>query len=173
ATPLREPRWRGRRRPRHGGHPGRAPPARGARPRGSGRQPGDRPDQPEDLPRPADPRRADSGRPALAGAPAEPGGGAVRGGRDGLARDSTRGLPRDRATLTVAARLVLLVLDGFSPRHLTPAIAPNLVRAGEDGARPPGGGRAVLTAATYPNHASLVTGVEPAEPRPFANNTFT
>jgi hypothetical protein len=73
----------------------------------------------------------------------------------------------------VAARLILLVLDGFSPRHLTPAIAPNLVRAGEDGVRPPGGGRAVLTAATYPNHASLVTGAEPASHGIFANNTFT
>jgi hypothetical protein len=73
----------------------------------------------------------------------------------------------------VAARLVLLVLDGFSPRHLTPAIAPNLVRAGEDGARPAGGGRAVLTAATYPNHASLVTGAEPAVHGIFANDTFT
>jgi Type I phosphodiesterase / nucleotide pyrophosphatase len=73
----------------------------------------------------------------------------------------------------VAARLVLLVLDGFSPRHLTPTIAPNLVRAGEDGARPAGGGRAVLTAATYPNHASLVTGAEPAVHGIFANDTFT
>jgi len=73
----------------------------------------------------------------------------------------------------VAPRLVLLVLDGFSPRHCTPAIAPHLTRAGEDGARPPGGGRAVLAAATYPNHASLVTGTDPAVHGIFANDTFT
>jgi hypothetical protein len=70
-------------------------------------------------------------------------------------------------------RLVLLVLDGFSPRHLTAAIAPNLVRAGKEGARAPDGGRAVLAAATYPNHASLVTGTEPAVHGIFANDTFT
>lgn len=70
-------------------------------------------------------------------------------------------------------RLVLLVLDGFSPRHCTRAIAPNLVSAGETGAWAPGGGRAVLASATYPNHASLVTGTEPIVHGIFANDTFT
>ncbi len=70
-------------------------------------------------------------------------------------------------------RLVVLVLDGFSPRHCTRAIAPNLVAAGEGGAWAPGGGRAVLAAATYPNHASLVTGTEPVVHGIFANDTFT
>lgn len=70
-------------------------------------------------------------------------------------------------------RLILLVLDGFSPRHCTRAIAPNLVRAGEDGAWAPRGGRAVLAAATYPNHASLVMGTEPVHHGIFANDTYT
>ncbi len=70
-------------------------------------------------------------------------------------------------------RVVLLVLDGFSPRHCTRAIAPNLVAAGEEGAWVPGGGRAVLASATYPNHASLVTGTDPIAHGIFANDTFT
>ncbi len=70
-------------------------------------------------------------------------------------------------------RVVLLVLDGFSPRHCTRAMAPNLVAAGEAGAWAPGGGRAVLASATYPNHASLVTGTEPAAHGIFANVTLT
>ena len=70
-------------------------------------------------------------------------------------------------------RVVLLVLDGFSPRYCTPAIAPNLVTAGEAGAWVPGGGRAVLASATYPNHASLVTGTDPVVHGILANDTFT
>jgi hypothetical protein len=70
-------------------------------------------------------------------------------------------------------RLVLLVLDGFSPRHCTRAVAPHLVSAGETGAWAPSGGRAVLASATYPNHASLVTGTEPVVHGIFANDTFT
>jgi type I phosphodiesterase/nucleotide pyrophosphatase len=73
----------------------------------------------------------------------------------------------------VAPRLVVLVLDGFSPRHCTRAIAPNLVRAGEEGAWARDGGRAVLASATYPNHASLVTGTEPLHHGIFANDTYT
>jgi hypothetical protein len=73
----------------------------------------------------------------------------------------------------MALRLIVLVLDGFSVRHCTPAIAPNLVRAGEQGAWAPSGGRAVLASATYPNHASLLTGLEPAAHGIFANDTFT
>ncbi len=70
-------------------------------------------------------------------------------------------------------RIVLLVLDGFSPRHCTRAIAPNLVTAAQEGAWVADGGHAVLASATYPNHASLVTGTEPVVHRIFANDTFT
>jgi hypothetical protein len=51
----------------------------------------------------------------------------------------------------MAPRVVVLVLDGFSPRHCRREVTPALVAAGEAGA--PGGGRAVLASATYPNHA--------------------
>lgn len=70
-------------------------------------------------------------------------------------------------------RFVLLVLDAFSPKYCTRAIAPNLLNAGEGGAWVRGGGRAVLPSVTYPNHASLVTGREPADHGIFATNTFT
>lgn len=70
-------------------------------------------------------------------------------------------------------RLVILVLDAFLPTYCTPAIAPNLVKAGEEGAWVRGGGRAVLPSVTYPNHASLVTGREPADHGIFATTTFT
>jgi hypothetical protein len=70
-------------------------------------------------------------------------------------------------------RLLLLVLDAFSPKYCTRAIAPHLVRAGEEGAWARGGGRAVLPSVTYPNHASLVTGRAPADHGIFATNTFT
>jgi len=70
-------------------------------------------------------------------------------------------------------RLVLLVLDGFPLRHCTPGIAPNLSALAVDGACAPTGGRAVLPSSTYPNHASLATGVEPVRHGIYANNTFT
>lgn len=67
-------------------------------------------------------------------------------------------------------RFVLLVLDAFSPKYCTRAIAPNLLNAGEGGAWVRGGGRAVLPSVTYPNHASLVTGREPADHGIFATS---
>jgi len=70
-------------------------------------------------------------------------------------------------------RLVFLVLDAFLPKYCTPAIAPTLVKAGEEGAWIGSGGRAVLPSVTYPNHASLVTGREPADHGIFASTTFT
>ncbi len=70
-------------------------------------------------------------------------------------------------------RLVLLVLDGFCPRHCTPAISPNLISIQKTGAYAPNGGRAVLPSSTYPNHASLVTGLEPVSHGILANITFT
>jgi hypothetical protein len=70
-------------------------------------------------------------------------------------------------------RLLMLVLDGFSPRHCTRALTPNLVALGEAGAWARAGGRSVLPAITYPNHASLVTGLAPQEHGIFANQVFT
>jgi predicted AlkP superfamily pyrophosphatase or phosphodiesterase len=70
-------------------------------------------------------------------------------------------------------RLVLLVLDGFCPRHCREVVSPNLVSIQRVGAYAPQGGCSVLPSSTYPNHASLVTGVEPIEHGIFANTTFT
>lgn len=70
-------------------------------------------------------------------------------------------------------RLIMLVLDGFSPQHCTPSLTPTLVALGESGAWARHGGRAMLPSATYPNHASLVTGKEPTAHGIFANRTFT
>jgi predicted AlkP superfamily pyrophosphatase or phosphodiesterase len=73
----------------------------------------------------------------------------------------------------MAVRLLMLVLDGFSPRHCTSALTPNLVAIGEAGAWARAGGRSVLPSITYPNHASLVTGLTPQEHGIFANQVFT
>jgi len=70
-------------------------------------------------------------------------------------------------------RLVLLVLDGFSLRHCTREVAPNLVGLRKQGVHAPTGGRSVLPSSTYPNHASLATGDEPIRHGIYANNTFT
>ena len=73
----------------------------------------------------------------------------------------------------MALRLLMLVLDGFSPRHCTRTTTPNLVEIGEAGAWARGGGRAVLPSITYPNHASLVTGLAPQTHGIVANQVFT
>ena len=70
-------------------------------------------------------------------------------------------------------RLLLLVLDGFPLRHCTHEIAPHITALARDGAWAPTGGRSVLPSSTYPNHASLATGVEPVQHGIYANNTFT
>jgi hypothetical protein len=58
-------------------------------------------------------------------------------------------------------RVVLAILDAFPHHHVSPGLTPVLARLAEEGARAARGGRAVLTASTYPNHASFVTGVGP------------
>lgn len=61
------------------------------------------------------------------------------------------------------ARVVLVGLDGFPPRCVTPALAPNLVAlAAEGGGTAPDGGRAALPSTTYPGFASLLTARLPA-----------
>lgn len=62
--------------------------------------------------------------------------------------------------MTTVTRVVLLVLDGYPNRHLTTEIAPTLNELARDGGRAVDGGIAVMTSATYPNHASFVTGVD-------------
>ncbi len=58
--------------------------------------------------------------------------------------------------------VLLLILDGLSPRHVRPDVMPTLTAMGESGGWNRGGGVGVMPASTYPNHATFVTGVTPA-----------
>jgi Type I phosphodiesterase / nucleotide pyrophosphatase len=67
-------------------------------------------------------------------------------------------------------RAVLLVLDAMPPRHVNPTVTPVLAGLAAEGGWAREGGRAVLTSATYPNHATFVTGCEPAVHGLWANH---
>jgi len=58
--------------------------------------------------------------------------------------------------------VLLLILDGLSPRHVRADVTPTLSARAEAGGWNRGGGVAVMPASTYPNHATFVTGVPPA-----------
>jgi hypothetical protein len=58
--------------------------------------------------------------------------------------------------------VLLLVLDGLSPRHVRAETMPTLSAMAEAGGWNRRGGVAVMPASTYPNHATFVTGVPPA-----------
>ena len=68
-----------------------------------------------------------------------------------------------RPVMRPVMRAVLLILDGLPHRHVTERITPNLVQLAGSGGFAPTGGRAVMTSATYPNHATLVTGTDPGQ----------
>ena len=59
-------------------------------------------------------------------------------------------------------RVVLTVLDALPHRHVGPHHTPALHALAELGAWAPDGARAVMTSATYPNHATFVTGADPS-----------
>ena len=58
--------------------------------------------------------------------------------------------------------IVFAVLDAFPHQRLEPADLPTLASLASEGGQAATGGRAVLSASTYPNHASFVTGAAPA-----------
>lgn len=58
-------------------------------------------------------------------------------------------------------RVVFVILDAFPHAAVSRARTPFVAALAEEGGRAPRGGRAVLTASTYPNHASFLTGVGP------------
>ena len=58
-------------------------------------------------------------------------------------------------------RVVLLVLDGLPHRHVTPSAMPHLHALAVGDGHGFAAGEGVLTSATYPNHATLVTGADP------------
>jgi hypothetical protein len=57
--------------------------------------------------------------------------------------------------------VLLLVLDGLPARHVGPDHTPVLAGLAAGGGWVPAGGVSVMTSATYPNHATFVTGVRP------------
>jgi hypothetical protein len=57
--------------------------------------------------------------------------------------------------------VLLLILDGLSPRHVRRDVTPALSAMAEEGGWNRGGGVGVMPSSTYPNHATFVTGVPP------------
>ncbi|MDH3708159.1 MAG: alkaline phosphatase family protein [Acidimicrobiia bacterium] len=71
-----------------------------------------------------------------------------------------------------APRVVFVVIDSLPPRWLTPTVTPHLWSLAQRGGWHPAGATAVLSAATYPNHASFVTGTEPVAHRVITNRVW-
>jgi hypothetical protein len=67
-------------------------------------------------------------------------------------------------------RAVFLVLDAMPTRHVNPTTTPMLAGLAAEGGWAPDGGRAVLTSATYPNHATFVTGCDAVRHGLWANH---
>lgn len=59
-------------------------------------------------------------------------------------------------------RVILLGLDGFPTRVISPELTPNLWSLAMAGGWSPAGGVSALPSSTYPGFASLITGLEPA-----------
>lgn len=69
--------------------------------------------------------------------------------------------------------VLMLVIDGLGNRSASPTLMPTLTSWGERGLRRSGGATSVLTSATYPNFAAIVTGSRPADHGLFANEVWT
>ena len=65
------------------------------------------------------------------------------------------------------ARVVFVIVDALPHRHVNPATTPTLHALAQEGGSALG--RAVMTSATYPNHATFATGVAPSEHGLLAN----
>jgi hypothetical protein len=73
----------------------------------------------------------------------------------------------------VTARVLFLVLDGLSPRHVDTSQMPVLTALAEEGGWCRPGGIGVMPTSTYPNHATFVTGVGPSRHGVLANEIPT
>ena len=71
------------------------------------------------------------------------------------------------------ATIVFVVLDAFPHDQVSAAFTPTLKSLAEEGGWARDGGQAILSAATYPNHASFVTGVEPREHGIYTNRAWS
>jgi predicted AlkP superfamily pyrophosphatase or phosphodiesterase len=71
---------------------------------------------------------------------------------------------RSRSAVPVSdgpAKVLFLVLDGLSPRHVDDSVMPTLAGLARSGGWCRAGGIGVMPTSTYPNHATFVTGVPP------------
>ncbi len=69
--------------------------------------------------------------------------------------------------------VLFVVLDAFPFGLVDATSTPTLAGLASEGTHVAEGGRAVLSASTYPNHASFVTGVSPVEHGIFTSNALT
>ncbi len=69
-------------------------------------------------------------------------------------------------------RVVFVVIDALPNRWVSAEWTPCLWDVIQNGHHNPHGGRAVLSTATYPNHATFVTGTQPAEHGIFVNRVW-
>ena len=70
-------------------------------------------------------------------------------------------------------KVVFCVIDSLPPRWVTPTVTPALWELAQGGGWHRAGGSAVLSSATYPNHASFATGTEPVDHRVITNRVWT
>ncbi len=68
-------------------------------------------------------------------------------------------------------RVVLLGLDGFPHRKISPELTPHLWALGQQGGMAPDGGRSALPSSTYPGFATLLSGCLPARHRVLTTHT--
>ncbi len=69
-------------------------------------------------------------------------------------------------------RVIFVVIDALPNQWVGEEWTPNLWSLVQGGGWNPSGGRAVLSTATYPNHASFVTGREPSSHGIFVNRVW-
>ena len=69
-------------------------------------------------------------------------------------------------------RVIFVVIDALPNQWVSEEWTPNLWALSQSGGWNPSGGRAVLSTATYPNHASFVTGREPSSHGIFVNRVW-
>ena len=69
-------------------------------------------------------------------------------------------------------RVIFVVIDALPNHWVSEEWTPNLWALLKSGGWSPSGGRAVLSTATYPNHASFVTGRDPSSHGIFVNRVW-
>jgi hypothetical protein len=69
-------------------------------------------------------------------------------------------------------RVVLIVIDAMSHRHVSHELTPNIWRQAQAGGRAPEGGVSLPMSVTYANHAAFVTGVDPSVSGVYGNHTW-